>query len=199
MCSTPLPLGCRRCHRAARDILGAGSDHSIVSELTAWRSKRPTGLFRARLILDDGPRDVFIKIKALDTDVMAVGEALADLVDPVVGRAYRRHIGRIGFAASHAREIAVYRQTDPRITKHLPRVLGTVADESSGTWVVVLEDVQDAALVDSVDRPEDVGTAEIGAAIDGLAALHAVWLGRDDELRGSPGSVTCRPRAQSRR
>ena len=168
------------------DILSTGSDHSIVSELTAWRSRRPTGLFRARLVLDDGSRDVFIKVKALDSDVMAVGEALADLVDPGVGRAYRRHIGRIGFAASEAREIAIYRQTDPRITKHLPRVLGTAADESNGTWVAVLEDVRGAALVDSADRPEDWGQAEIAAAIDGLADLHAVWLGRDDDLQRKP-------------
>jgi thioester reductase-like protein len=168
------------------DILSAGSDHSIVSELTAWRSKRPTGLFRARLVLDDESRDVFIKVKALDSDVMAVGQALADLVDPTVGRAYRRHIGRVGFAASDAREVAIYRQVDPRITRHLPRVLGTVADESSGTWVVVLEDVGGAALVDSVDRPEDWGRAEIAAACDGLAALHAVWLGKADELQATP-------------
>jgi thioester reductase-like protein len=168
------------------DILSAGSDHSIVSELTAWRSKRPTGLFRARLVLDDGVRDVFIKVKALDSDVMAVGEALADLVDPAVGRAYRRHIGRIGFAASDAREIAIYRQGDPRITKHLPGVFGTVADESNATWVAVLEDVRGAALIDSADRPEDWGQAEIAAAVDGLTDLHAVWLGRDDELQRKP-------------
>jgi thioester reductase-like protein len=168
------------------EILRAGSDHSIVSELTAWRSKRPTGPFQVRLVLDDGPRDVFIKIKALDSDVMAVGAALADLVDPAVARAYRRHIDRTGFAASDAREIAVYRQTDRRVTAHLPRVIGTAADEASGTWVVVLEDVRGAAIVDSVDRPEDWGHAEIRAAIDGLAALHAAWLGRDDELRRRP-------------
>ena len=65
-------------------------------------------------------------------------------------------------------------------------MLGTAADESSGTWVAVLEDVRGAALVDSVDRPEDWGQAEIAAAIDGLAALHAVWLGRDDELQRKP-------------
>ena len=165
------------------DILSAGSDHSIVSELTAWQSKRPTGLFRARLVIDHEPRDVFIKVKALDTDVLAVGEALADLVDPAVGRAYRRHSGRIGFAASDAREIAVYQQIDPRITRHLPGVVGTAADQSNGTWVAVLEDVGGAALADSVDRPEDWGRAEIGAAIDGLATLHAVWLGKEDELK----------------
>jgi len=50
----------------------------------------------------------------------------------------------------------------------------------------VLEDVRGAALVDSADRPEDWGQAEITAAVDGLADLHAVWLGRDDELRRKP-------------
>jgi thioester reductase-like protein len=168
------------------DILSTGSASSIISELTAWRSHRPTGLFRAQLTLDDGRRDVVIKVKARDADVMAAGEALADLVDPAVGHAYRRHRDRIGVAASAAREIAIYRQTDRRITTYLPRVLGTAVDETNGTWLAVLEDVSRATLVDSVDRPEDWGSAEIGAAIDGLAALHAVWLGRDHELLRQP-------------
>jgi thioester reductase-like protein len=170
------------------DMLGSGSEHSIVSELTAWRSSLPTGLSRARLTLGDGSsRDVVIKVKARDTDVMAVGAALADLVDPGVGRAYRQHVDRIGFTASHAREIAMYRQTDPRITRHLPRVLGTVADAAQDAWIAVLEDVRGTAtLIDAVDRPEDWGRADIRAAVDGLATLHAVWLDRDDELKQQP-------------
>jgi thioester reductase-like protein len=170
------------------DVRSTGSDHSIVSELTAWRSSVPAGLFHARLTLDDASsRDVVIKIKARDTEVMAVGAALADLVDPGVGRAYRRHIDRLGFTASHAREIALYRQTDPRLTRHLPRVLGTVADDARDAWIVVLEDVRrDAVLIDAVDRPEDWRQPEIAAAIDGLAALHAVWLDQDDELKRQP-------------
>jgi thioester reductase-like protein len=164
-------------------VLSSGSDHSIVSELTAWRSRQPTGLFRAKLHMDDGDCQVFIKLKARDSEVIAVGEALAGLVDPTLGDAYRKHAGRAGFAGSHLREIAIYRQTDTRVTRHLPRVLGTLCEESASTWMAVLEDVSAAAVVDSADRPDLWGQAEIGAAIDGLAALHAVWLGRDHDLR----------------
>ncbi|MEO5898021.1 MAG: thioester reductase domain-containing protein [Vicinamibacterales bacterium] len=171
------------CQVQRLEILSSGSDHSIVSELTAWRSRRPSGLFRARLHMDIGEQDVFVKLKARDEDVIAVGEALAALVDPAVGRAYRQHADRAGFTGSHQREIAIYRQTDWRVTRHVPRVLGTLSEESSGTWMAVLEDVSTAAVVNSADRTELWRPAEIGAAIDGLAALHSVWLGRDAELR----------------
>ncbi|CAN5785863.1 hypothetical protein BH18ACI5_BH18ACI5_25030 [soil metagenome] len=167
-------------------ILSSGSDHSIVSELTAWRSRRPSGLFHARLQMDDGEQDVFVKLKARDADVIAVGEALAALVDPAVGRAYAQHADRAGFAGSHQREISIYRQTDARMTRHMPRVLGTLSEESTGTWMAVLEDLSAAADLDSVDRTDLWGPAEIGAAIDGLAALQSVWLGRDAELRRTP-------------
>jgi thioester reductase-like protein len=174
--------------RHVRDVtlLSSGSEHSIVSELTAWRAGRKTGLFRARLQMNDGAQDVFIKVKPEDTEVIAVGQALADLVDPAVSRAYQRHAERAGFAASHLREIALYRQTDPRITAHLPRVLGTLAESSTGTWIAVLEDLSDGAFMNSADDPRRWGHREIDAAIDGLAALHSVWLGRETELRIKP-------------
>ena len=40
------------------------SDHSIISELTAWRSGRATGLFRER--------DTVVKVKARESDVSSV-------------------------------------------------------------------------------------------------------------------------------
>ena len=79
-------------------ILDSGSEHSIVSELTAWRSGRTTGLFRAEASLPSGStRDMRLKSKAEDVDVIAAGAALAHLVDPAVGRAYAKWSDRIGF------------------------------------------------------------------------------------------------------
>jgi len=173
-------------HVSEVTLLSSGSDHSIVSELTAWSSGRPVGLFRARLQMEDGPHDVFIKVKAHDSELIAVGRALAGLVDPALGRAYRRHAERVGFAASHLREIAVYSQTDPRITAHLPAVLGTLAESSTHTWIAVLEDMSAAALMNCADDPEAWRAHDIEAVIDGLAALHAAWLGREPELQQKP-------------
>jgi hypothetical protein len=173
-------------HRVADvEIVSSGSDHSIVSELTAWRSKRPSGLFGARVTMAAGDtRDVVAKLKASDADVIAVGEALGDIVDPDVGAAYRRWSDRLGFVASHVREIALYRQNDPRFLRHTPEVLATTANESSGTWLIVMEHIGDARRFDSAGRRWLA--PEIASAVEGLAALQSLWFGRDAELRAQP-------------
>lgn len=165
-------------------LTGSGSEHGIVSELTAWRSRRPTGLFRVHVRFSDGEeRSVRVKVKASDADVVAVGEALAALVDPAIGDAYARWSGRIGFAASHVREIEVYRQRDARFTRHAPALLGALVDDAAGRWVMALEDVQDAILMDTAEDPSGWTPSHITSAIGGLSALHAIWYGRDTELR----------------
>jgi thioester reductase-like protein len=170
--------------------LGSGSDHSIVSELTTWRSGRTTGLFRVRLEIDESGahviRNVVVKSKAADVDVIAVGEAMAGLIDPEVSEAYGRWSDRVGFTASHTRELAIYRQRDARFIAHAPALLGSVDDERSGRWILVLEDLGRARLLDSAGRIEAWTPADIGTAIDGLSAVHAVWYGREAELGQRP-------------
>jgi thioester reductase-like protein len=168
-------------------ICDTGSRHSIVSELTAWRSRRPTGLFSAHVTLEDSCElNVRLKAKAADTDVIAVGEALAGLVDPAVRESYARWSERIGFTASHVREIEIYRQADPRFTRHTPTLLGAKVDEASGTWLLALEDVSGAPLLNSADTPEAWRRVDIEAALSGLAALHAIWYDRENDLRRLP-------------
>jgi thioester reductase-like protein len=165
------------------------SDHSIVSELTAWSSGRPTGLFHYRLQLagsSDDVRDVIVKIKSSDGRTIAVGESLARLCDARLGEAYAKWRQRIGLVSAHVRELAIYRQSDPRFVRHAPRTLGVTADPAAETWMLVLERIADATLQDSVDRPELWTTAHLERAIDGVAALHAIWLGRERELRSQP-------------
>lgn len=168
-------------------LTDAGSDDSIVSELTAWRSKRPTGLFRANVRLDDSSViDLRLKVKAPDKDVIAVGESLAALLDPSIGIAYARWKDRLGFTASHIREIEIYRQTDARFRRHAPLLLGSLTDQHSDRYVMALENVRNATLVDSADDPSGWGDDQIRAAIEGVAALQAIWHGREAELRAQP-------------
>lgn len=165
----------------------SGAEASIVSELTAWRSRRQTGIFRARAELPDGTsRLVRLKAKAADTDAIAVGEALAGLVDPAVGAAYARWRDRLGFTASHVREIEIYRQTDSRFLRHSPALLGSVADAGSGTWLLALEEISGAQLLDTANTSGAWTAPDIQVAIDGLAALQAIWFDREAELRRQP-------------
>ena len=171
----------------AREI-GRLSDHSVIGELTAWQSGGPTGLFRYRLQLAGAPapRDVVVKVKPRDRDSIAVGEALARLCDDRIGEAYARSADRVGLTASHVRELAIYQQQDPRFVQHAPVALGTSADDGHGTWTIVLEYISNAAARDAVTRPEEWTAPRIDRALQGLAALHAIWLGREPELRRMP-------------
>jgi thioester reductase-like protein len=164
------------------------SGDSIISELTAWRSRRPTGLFHARIAPSPGApvEDAIVKLKARDTDAIAVGEALAQLCDPAVGAMYARWRDRLGLAASHLREPAIYGQRDPRFVRHAPRVLGTVSDEATATWSVTLERIDDAVVMDAACCRGLWDERAIGAAIDGLAALQSIWYGRESELAAQP-------------
>jgi thioester reductase-like protein len=168
-------------------ICDTGSDHSIVSELTAWRSRRPTGLFAARVTVEDGcDLNVRLKAKAADTDVIAVGEAVAGLLDPAVGEAYAKWSDRMGFTASHVREIEIYRQVDPRFVRHAPALLGSRIDEASSTWLLALEELSGTMLMNSADTPGAWRRGDIETALAGLASLHAIWHGREAELRRMP-------------
>jgi thioester reductase-like protein len=169
------------------ESLGRLSDHSIIGELTSWNAGRPTGLFSYRLHLDgETHRDVLVKIKARDRDAIAVGEALARLCGDDIGDAYARSADRLGLLASHERELAIYDQYDPRFVARVPRVLATVRDDASGTWMVVLERISGAVLKDAVDDPRLWTDEHVDCAVRGLAALQAIWFDRDAELRAAP-------------
>jgi len=170
------------------DILSTGSDDSIVSELTTWRSRRAASLMRVRLYGggDDRGRtlDVFVKVKPIDRDVIAVGAALARLCDPHIGQLYDRWSGRLGFSGSHLRERGIYEANHPLVRTYLPQLLGVDADDRTGECVLILEDVPRAAPTGTADAVWN--NAEIACALDGLAQLHAAWYGREKDLQALP-------------
>ena len=120
-------------------ILDSGSEHSILSELTAWRSGRTTGLFCAEVSLADGSkRKLRLKSKAEDADVIAAGSALAHLVDPAVGRAYAKWSDRTwlhGVTRPRDRDLQANRIRDSSVMRR--RCLGRSATQRlpRGRWV----------------------------------------------------------------
>jgi thioester reductase-like protein len=170
--------------------VATGSEHSIISELTAWRSRQPAGLFRYRLELEAGrvhrTVDAILKLKPHADDVTAVGEALARLCDPRVGEAFARCQDRTGFAASHLRERAIYETQDERLTRFMPDLLGVADLDARGGAALLIEDVSGATLMDSIERTPSWSPEHIGIVVRDLAAVHAVWYGRTASLRALP-------------
>src|SRR5207248_11422541 len=142
---------------------------SIISELTAWRSGGATGLFDVRA----GGRRFVLKVKPHADESHAVGLALAGICGRTLAEAYETHGRGLGLEGAHERELAVYREADVAARQFMPHAIATRADEGTRTWTVLLEYMDDATLLNSVDRPGEWTREHIETAIDGMAALHA--------------------------
>jgi thioester reductase-like protein len=168
------------------------SEESIVAELTAWRSGEgtQTGLFHASLEAvggDGSPRDVrlFVKAKSQDTQSIDVAVALAGLASPTLREHVHRFRDDLGLSRSHLRELAIYQLGDAGIRAHTPRPVLVERDDSRRRWVVVLESIADAAMINAND-PARWDDEAIDAALTGLASIHSAWLGRTSELTRQP-------------
>ena len=168
----------------------SGSAHSIIGELTAWRSGTRAGLHRIRATLKRSARcetlDLVVKAKARDEDAMDVAEALARTCGAELADAVAANRTRLGLAASHRREIAIYELPDDRLALHRPRCYGTWHDHPVDGWGLLLESLEGLHLLDSADDPSGWTLAHIDAVVAGLAEIHAAYLGRAGQLRREP-------------
>jgi len=167
-------------------------ENSIASELTAWRHGTRAGLFRFKAVVksahaaSEQTRELFVKAKPADVDVMDVLQSVSTLCSNTAGAAFARFRDRLGIRRCHDREIAIYRQTDSRFCDHLPRLYGHLQDDAQRQWILVMESLSGLELLDSVDDPAAWSREHVESAVRGIAAVHAVWLGRDAELRAQP-------------
>jgi hypothetical protein len=168
------------------ETIETGSGASILGELTARRLGKRIGLVHRRVHHSRGATDVVVKVKPIDAEVMLMMQGIAAMCGPRVAGLHARFRAETGFAGCHLRELAVYQQTDPRFVQHVPAVYDIVRDDAREAFVLVLERLRDVRLLDSADDPRGWGRAEIEAALTGIGAVHAIWMGRERELLAQP-------------
>jgi thioester reductase-like protein len=173
------------------------SDESIVAELTSWRAGGGTqaGLFNAVVSMSDGrSARLFLKAKSADTQSIEVAVALAGLASPALGEVVAQFRNDLGITLSHVRELAVYGLNDARLRAHTPRPILIERDDTRHRWLLALESIDDAVLMNAND-PTRWDDASIDAALTGLASLHAAGLG-DTTLAAHPWLPPLRDRAK---
>lgn len=164
---------------------------SILTELTARKVQKLVGLFPFRLTVRPGAGmdhrlDVLVKAKPLDDEVVLMINSMAANCGPRLAAAHNKFKDLTGFKGCHERELALYRQDDPRFTKHAPRVYALHEDPEREAYVLVLERLQDMLLMDSADDVSGWDRPAIEAALRGIAQVHAIWYGREEELMQQP-------------
>ena len=186
------------------DLVQQGSEHSIISELTSWQHGSGTGLFHYTARHQRSATRPFAGSRGQDQavrqDVLNVAETTAAICDPCVHRELTRFRDRIGVSGGHLRELEIYGlQEDRRFREHMPLCYGTWRDDEDRSWGLLLERLDGMALMDAADDASAWTDGHIATAIDGMAELHAAWLGRDDELVDARLDRTCPDERQRHR
>ncbi|TDD96352.1 phosphotransferase [Actinomadura rubrisoli] len=136
--------------------------------------------------------DLVAKVKPLDEEVIIEAAKLASLSGGALADLYARWRDWTGFKDVHTREVALYRSGDPALARVMPEVYGVHVDPEREAYVILMERLGPGVILkDTADRPGLWRGEHVRAAIEGIAGVHAAWLGREDELtaRGWLGRV----------
>jgi NADP-dependent 3-hydroxy-3-methylglutaryl-CoA reductase len=163
---------------------------AILSQLGDDPRDRLVGLHRVRLDVSAGGREsrvsLVVKSKPLDAELLHAMSRMALACGRGLSAAWNEHCRATPFAGSHRRELGVYAQGDERFRRHVPRVYRALRDEAREAFVLVMEDLSDAAVIDAVESTDPWTAARLEATLRGIAQVHAVWLGREEELVRQP-------------
>jgi hypothetical protein len=127
-----------------------------------------------------------VKAKPRGEEVLLMMSQMAGMCGEPLGSQFERFRDRLGFLGTHDRELAIYEQKDARFVPHVPHVYFTHRDESREAYLIGLERLTSLEQLDSADDVSAWTDAHLDAAVDGAAALHALWLGREQDLRAQP-------------
>lgn len=167
------------------------SESSIITELTARKIEKLIGLIPVRLLCRGANRrtqhlELMVKVKPLAEEVQLMAHRLAAMCGARLASSHERFRDRTGFAGTHVRELEMYRQTDPRFVRHTPVVYQVFSDPAREAYVLALERLDGLELLDSADHPGRWKPEHLEAAICGIAEVHAIWYGREVEVRAQP-------------
>ena len=176
---------------------------AILSAFGGDPGGRLLGLHAVKVAVASGGAEsvvpLVVKSKPRDHELLDTLGRMAIASGRALSTAWKEHGHATQFAGGHVRELGVYAQPDARFRRHVPRVFRTIQDDSREAYVIVMEDLSDAAVIDAVDDTTAWTAPRLEATVRGLAELHATWLGRERELASQPwlgGVPTARRVAQ---
>jgi hypothetical protein len=135
---------------------------------------------------DPPTAEVMLKLKPTDEEVILMVNAIAGMCGRQVADSHADSRRLTGFVGCHRRELALNELGDPRLRQHSPRVLGICRDDLREVYGIVLERLDDVVLLDTADDPRGWQPTHVEAALQGIAAVHAIWYGRESELAAEP-------------
>lgn len=163
--------------------------NAILSGVAQAESRRVCGLFRYHLRLRNGrgPQELtaVLKIKPPGRELVDIGTRVARLTgeDSLSGLfASQSHIFNLD--RSNIREIAFYKNVDPRLRACCPKIYGTRCDDDRQIYAILMEDLSGCSQFGDGDQQAIWQPRHIEAVLETLADLHAVYWNRRAAVPG---------------
>jgi NADP-dependent 3-hydroxy-3-methylglutaryl-CoA reductase len=161
---------------------------SILTKLTSDKVNKLLGLFPYAIEYESATEgriktEIMIKIKPTDKEVDHMHHSLALICDARLAQEVKKSGGKTGSINCHIRELEIFKQTDPRFTRHVQRVYGIYRDDEREAYVLLQERLKNMELMDSADDVSGWTRTHIEKTIDAIAEVHSIWYGREEELK----------------
>lgn len=141
------------------------------------RRSRMTGLHRFQVRREAGapcPPTLMLKLKGTDDELIATGIKLAMLAgDNRLAGLFAAQSEIFNIEDSHVRELMLYREAPPPLRAVLPHCHGVQIDTRRKIYALLMEDLSNCDLLDSVNQPERWQAQQIETVLAKLAQLHA--------------------------
>ncbi|MBO0933780.1 aminoglycoside phosphotransferase family protein [Fibrella aquatilis] len=159
--------------------LAIDNSASILAALTAGLSDTIIGHLGLAVTFRSGgvrqTRRMVLKIKPPGSAIVAMLNGLAGACGGTLAEVYPTYKDLTGFLHTDQRELEVYGKLPSSLQ---PDIFGLLADPEQGTYVILMEYLDDVALMNSVLAPHTWTDGHIRQALDQLAVWHADHLNR---------------------
>ncbi|MBS9436207.1 3-hydroxyacyl-ACP dehydratase [Photorhabdus noenieputensis] len=162
----------------------SGSDeHSMLTHLSSNYAERLIGLFPFSMTTSaQNNLPVMLKLKPLGSEVVNMILDIAKHCSPELFAVFQDFEHQLEFNQSHSRELAIMNQQDPRLMLYIPIIYGVIENEATGTYALIEELLHDMVLMNNINLETPWKQYHLEAAIRGVADIHSIWLGREEEL-----------------
>ena len=146
---------------------------SILVTLTAQETDRRIGHFGLNLNWALKGKDrqdrLVLKVKPPGHEIASMLGGLAVASDTKLGAVYEQHVATTGFVNTHLREIEVYKELSHAIQ---PGFFGYQLDQNQDRYEILMEDLSDCALLNSVMQVELWSDDHLHRALSDMANWH---------------------------
>ncbi|WP_051690901.1 phosphotransferase [Photorhabdus australis] len=162
----------------------SGDDgHSMLTHLSTNYTERLIGLFPFTMTTSaQSTLPVILKLKPLGSEVVNMVLDIAKHCSPELFAVFQDFAHQLEFNQSHIRELAIMNQQAPQLMRYIPVIYGVIENEATGTYALIEELLHDMLLMNNINLEIPWEQNHFEAAIRGIADVHSIWLGQEEEL-----------------